>query len=67
VEVGTQMTEPRGRQIVCNIEPTLYDVASLAASKGARTVSTYLRNLVISDLLVKGMISERTLTRVLTG
>lgn len=61
------MSEPRDRQIVCNIEGTLFEAAHLAANKMSLSASAYIRQLLITDLIAKGMLSERVLAKVLTG
>lgn len=59
------MSEPRDRQIVCNIEATIFDVAQLVSAKDGVSASTYVRNLIIKDLLARGMLSERVLAQVI--
>lgn len=61
------LSEARDRQIVCNIEATFFEAAHHAARKAETSVSTYIRDLVIKDLLAKGMLSERVLAQVITG
>lgn len=59
------MSEPRNHQIVVNIEETFFDLTHLLASKNNVTASKYVRDIIIKDLLEKGMLSERTLTQII--
>lgn len=59
------MSEPRDKQVVVNIEATLHEAVTLASTKLNLTASTYVRGLIIDDLVNRGMLSERTLAQVL--
>lgn len=61
------MGEPRKKQIVVNIENTLHDVAQSAAGKDNVSASSYVRNLIIKDLIERGMIDDNLLTKMFTG
>lgn len=61
------MGEPRKKQIVVNIESSLHEVAQSAAGKDNVSTSAYVRNLIIKDLIERGMMTDSLLARMLTG
>ena len=61
------MSETRDRQIMVNIEPTFYDALQGAVTKEDMSLSAYVRNLILKDLLDRGLITDRMVTMVVLG
>lgn len=61
------MGEPKNRQVMVYLEDTFYDIMQRVAGKDGGSASGYIRNLIISDLSNRGLVTESILTAVLTG
>jgi hypothetical protein len=61
------MPEVKDRAIIVNIEETFYDIVQRIVTKERISMSAYARNLIIKDLLERGMLTESILADVLTS
>lgn len=61
------MSEVRDKPIMVHLEPTFFDALQRAVIKDDTTASSYIRSLIIEDLLNKGLITHRIVTLVTTG
>ena len=59
------MREARTKQAVAGLEPTFFDI--LIQVSGDQGVSNYVRNLIIADLLKRGLVTEQVLLQVTIG
>lgn len=62
------MPEQRLKQVMCNLEWTFYSLMQTAiAKREKKSASTYLRDLLIADLVDLGLVDGPLLIKVLVG
>lgn len=58
------MVESRDKRIVVHIEPTFYDIVSKATPM---SLSSYIRSLILRDLVARRIITDDEITKVVVG
>ena len=57
--------EPKKKQLVANVEPTIYNAAFTLSLAQGLTMSAYVRKLVLDDLKSEGLLTEAMLEVIL--
>ena len=61
------MPEARNNKIVTNIEDTFYEIIQRVATSESQSLSGYLRDLIVKDLMARDLVSEHDLRKVVAG
>lgn len=61
------MTEPRDRRMMVNIEQSVAEKLEMLISKEEVPASTYIRSLIIADLIARGLITNEDLLALAAG
>jgi len=61
------MAETKDRAIMVNIEPTFHEILQALVDKDRMSLSAYCRNLILKDLMDKGLVTDRMMVEVLVG
>lgn len=59
------MVESRDKRIVVHIEPTFCDIVYTATD--GMSISSYIRSLILRDLVKRGFLSDDQITKVVVG
>lgn len=58
------MPERRTTELYTSIEPSINELAVEAATKEGLSISSYIRRLIVHDLIARGTLGEAELTRI---
>lgn len=61
------MAENKNSQLMVNIEPTFFDLARKASEKYDMSLSGYVRQLIINDLIKQEILTQSIIESVLVG
>lgn len=61
------MPSARVKHIKCNIEPEFAEIMESVADKHKVSTSSYIRMLIINDLVARGLLTTETIARVTAG
>lgn len=59
------MSEPKNRQIMVNLEETLYSAVQRLTARLGSSASGYARSLMIKDMQERGILTNEMMTRML--
>lgn len=60
------MPHPKDRRLMVAVEETIYVLATEVAIKDDRSASSYLRSLIIKDLVSRGLLTESVLENLVS-
>lgn len=55
------MPESRDRKLMVSVEPIIHELVVMQSVKDEKSISSYVRALIIEDLLVRKMLTEADL------
>jgi hypothetical protein len=61
------MPEPKDKQVMVNIEYTVYDLMLKVTKARDETVSSYIRSLILEDLIKQKLLTPLIMAQLLTG
>ena len=62
------MKERKIKQVMVSLEPTFYDaMVRLLSISDNSSMSSYVRSLILNDLIIKGIITDSIIQEVLIG